>query len=105
MSSASLSLHLYSSVLDIKHSGRNILVCVLYSEFFDVTAHKERATKMSKRRHSKLSKAANFTILRRLGTNLLLRSVWMRLHSRFSQKTAGLFQFSRILSCGGLMLT
>lgn len=72
-----LSLHLYSSVPDTKHPGRNILVCVLCSVFIDVTAHKERATEMSNRQHSTLSKAACCTVLRRLGTNLLLRSVWM----------------------------
>lgn len=58
----SLSLHLCSTVPGIKHSARNILVCVLCSAFIDVTAHKDRATEMSKRRHSKLSKAANCTV-------------------------------------------
>lgn len=37
------------------------------SAFIDVTAHQERATKMSKRRHSKLSKIANFTVFLRSG--------------------------------------
>lgn len=52
-----LPLHLHSSVLDIKPSARNILVCVLYSVFIDVTAHKERARKNVRKKTFKAVKS------------------------------------------------
>lgn len=75
MSTASLSLHLYSSVPDTEHSSRNILVRVVYSVFVDVTARRERSTEMSNTQRSRLSKAANWTLLRRLGTQFFSAEV------------------------------